>query len=353
MEIRKIQFLAAAIATCVIPPAVYGDEAVKQEVLNILNWDDYIDQQIVVEFEKENNCKIVLDTIESSEDIINKLQDESSKRYDIVVPSDFMLQTLVNQGLLAQLDHSLIPNIANLKDQFVNPSYDKGNTHSVPYQWGTVGIVYSKAKFVQPVTSWKSIFEPVDGVKFILLDSQREMLAAAMRYQGHSINSFDKQEMKNAATMLAACRKKAGFAGFEGNSDGIDIVMAGKADIAVAYNGDALQKMADNDNIAFATPKEGSILWVDNLCIPKNSANPALAHKFINFILDAKIGAQLSNYTHYATPNKASTPMINADDLANPCIYPNEETMKNLEILNEQIGCKAMYDQLWKIVKTR
>jgi len=348
---------AAAIAFFVPSVASFGGVSAsaepKQDVLNLLSWDDYIDPQIVVQFEKENNCKIAIDTIESSEDIVNKLQDANSKSYDIVVPSDFVLQTLINSHLLAPLDHSQIPNISNLDERFVNPSYDSRNSYSVPYQWGTVGIVYSKAKFDEPVTSWKAILDPADDVKFVLLDSQREMLAAAMRYQGHSINSFDKQEMKSAANLLAACRKKPGFAGFEGNSDGIDMVIAGKADIAVAYNGDVLQKMADAKNIAFATPKEGSILWVDNLCISDNSKNKALAHKFINFILDAKVGAQLSNYTHYATPNKESKPMIDEADLANPCIYPNADTMKNLEILNEQIGCKSLYDQLWKIVKNR
>jgi spermidine/putrescine transport system substrate-binding protein len=327
--------------------------AAKPQELNLYIWTEYIDPDIITQFEKEYNCKVVMSLYESNEEMLAKLQAGGVSQYDLVVPSDFIMESLINLNLLQPIDHALVPNIVNLKDNFVNPPFDPGNKYTVAWQWGTVGIVYSKAKFPHGVTSWKDILEPAPDIKFMFFDSEREMIGAALRYKGYSVNSMNKEELMDAAILMIADKKLPGFMGFEGNVGGRNKVIAGTVDIAMAYNGDVIQSMAEDESISFCNPKEGTVVWVDSLCIPREAPNPKLAMKFMNYILQADIGAQLSNFNQFATPNKASLPLITPDDLANPAIYPNAETEKNLEYVLELPDSSALFGELWKTVKTR
>ena len=356
MNIRNLVAGAAAAALSLASLPAFGEDAspaAKPEELNLYIWSEYIDPAIITQFEEKYHCKVVISLYESNEEMLGKLQAGGVNQYDIVVPSDFIMNSLIKLGLLREIDHSAVPNIANIKDKCANPPFDPGNKFSVPYQWGTVGICYDKTKFKEPVASWSSLFEPADGIKFMYFDSEREMIGAALRFQSHSVNSLDKKELMGAADLMVACKKKPGFMGFEGNVGGLNKVIAGSVDIAMCYNGDALRAMGEHPNIGFAIPKEGTVVWMDSLCIPKNAPNPTLAMKFMNFILDAKIGAQLSNFNQYATPNKASMPDIKPDDLANPAIYPDAATEARLEYVQEVPNASAIFGELWKIVKTR
>jgi len=328
-------------------------DSAKPEELNLYIWTEYIDPDIITQFEKEYNCKVVVSLYESNEEMLGKLQAGGVSQYDLVVPSDFIMESLINLNLLQPIDHALVPNIVNLKDNFVSPPFDPGNKYTVAWQWGTVGIVYSKDKFPNGVSSWKDILEPAPDTKFMFFDSEREMIGAALRYKGFSVNSMNKTELMDAANLMIADKKLPGFMGFEGNVGGRNKVIAGTVDIAMAYNGDVIQSMAENSNISFCNPKEGTVVWVDSLCIPREAPNPTLAMKFMNYILRADIGAQLSNFNQFATPNKASLPLITPDDLANPAIYPDEETEKHLEYVLELPDSNALFGELWKTVKTR
>jgi spermidine/putrescine transport system substrate-binding protein len=325
----------------------------KPEELNLYIWAEYIDPDIITQFEKEYNCKVIISLYESNEEMMGKLQAGGASQYDIVVPSDFIMNSLIKLKLLKAIDHAQIPNLANVKENFANQSFDRGNKYSVPYQWGTVGIVYNKDKFKGPVTSWKALLEPEGDTKCMFFDSEREMIGGTLRYLGYSVNSLDKKELMKAADLMIAGKQRAGFIGFEGNVGGLNKVVAGAVDIAVAYNGDVFRAMADHPNVGFCIPKEGTVVWLDNLCIPRDAPNPKLAMKFMNFILDAKVGAQLSNFNQYATPNKASLPFIKPADLANPSIYPDAATEKRLEYVQEVANGSAIYGELWKIIKTR
>lgn len=325
----------------------------KPKELNLYIWSEYLDPEIVTAFEKEYNCKVVINLYESNEEMLAKLQAGGVSQYDIVVPSDFIMKSLINLGLLQQIDHAKVPNIKNLSDTFASPPYDPDNKYSAAYQWGTVGIVYNKEKFDGPITSWKSLFEPASGIRFMFFDSEREMIGAALIYQGHSVNTLERKELMGAANMMIADKKKRGFMGFEGNVGGLNKVIARTVDIAMAYNGDAIQSMNEHDYISFSNPKEGTVVWVDSLCIPARAPNPDLAMQFINFILSPQIGAQLSNYNQFATPNKAALASITPDDLKNPAIYPDAETQKHLQYIQEVPNGSAIYGELWKIIKTR
>lgn len=343
---------AAALAGSLIL-AGCGKKPSDARELNLYIWSDYLDPELVTQFEQQYDCKVVMSLYENNEEMLAKLQAGGASQYDIIVPSDFIVRSLVNLKLVQPIDHAKVPNMANLKPTFVNPSFDPGNEFTVAYQWGTVGLAYSKAKYPQGVTSWKDLFEPAPDVKFMYFDSEREMIGASLRYLGYSLNTLDKNELQKAADLMIGGKKRPGFMGFEGNVGGLSKVQAGTVDIAVAYNGDAFQVMVDDPNIGFVNPKEGTVVWVDSLCIPSGAPNPELAHQFINYILDAKVGAQVSNYNHFATPNAAALPMILPEDLANPAIYPTAETEKNLEYVLEMPNGSAIYGELWKTVKAR
>jgi spermidine/putrescine transport system substrate-binding protein len=344
--------IIGACALFSLPFAASAAESKPQE-LNLYIWSEYIDPEIITNFEKEFNCKVITSLYESNEEMLAKLQAGGVSQYDIIVPSDFIMKSLINLKLLHPIDHAKVPNIENLSDNFVNPPYDPGNKYSAAYQWGTVGIVYNTKKFDGPVTSWKSLFEPADGIKFMFFDSEREMIGAALIYQDHSVNSLDKKELMSAANMMIADKKKPGFMGFEGNVGGLNKVIAETVDIAMAYNGDVIQAMAEHDYVSFSNPKEGTVVWVDSLCIPAKAPNADLAMKFINYILSPEVGAQLSNFNQFATPNKAALPDITPEDLENPAIYPDAETQKHLQYVEEVPNGSAIYGELWKIIKTR
>jgi spermidine/putrescine transport system substrate-binding protein len=345
----------AALKVCAVSIflAMHSISLAAKGELNLYIWSEYIDPDIITQFEEAYDCKVIVSLYESNEEMLAKLQAGGASQYDIVVPSDFIMNSLIGLNLLQKFDTSKIPNLSNLGKTFKNPPYDPGNQFSAAYQWGTVGIVYNTRKFSEPVSSWEAIFNPSKGIKFMYFDSEREMIGAALRYLGYSLNSLDKKELKSAADLMIKGKKNAGFMGFEANVGGLNKVIAETVDIAIAYNGDAIQATGEHDYIAFCNPSEGTVVWVDSLCIPAGAPNPELAMAFINYILDPEIGAQLSNYNQYASPNEASLPLITPEDLENPAIYPDKQSLEKLEYVQEMTQSSAIYGELWKMIKTR
>lgn len=324
----------------------------KQE-LNLYIWTEYLEPELIKTFEEKYDCKVVESNYENNEEMVAKLQAGGSSQYDLVFPSDFIIPSMIKLGLLAKLDHSKIPELKNLSEQFQSPSFDPGNKYTAAYQWGTVGLVYSKEKFKEPLTSWDILFKGDDAVRFSLFDSEREMIGIAMLYLGHPINSTDKNHLKAAAELMIKAKKQKGFQGFDANVSGIGKIKGKTLDVTLSYSGNAFTAMADDENLGYSIPKEGSVVWCDSMCMPKDAPNKELAYKFINYILDAKVGAQLSNFTNFGTPNAASMPMINADTLKNPAIYPDEELSKKLEFIKDAGPNTALFGEVWKMVKSR
>lgn len=320
--------------------------------LNVFIWSEYIDPEIVKAFEQQNNCKVTLDLYEDNESMMAKLQAGGTSQYDIVVPGNYMVPVMVKLGLLAELRHENIPNLANLEDKFVNPSYDPANKYSAAYQWGTVGI-YLRKKGNKPIDeSWSILFDKSKQYgSFLMMDSIREMMGSALRYQGKAVNSVDPADLKAAAAILLDAKKRS--QGFEGGVGGKNKVLGKAVDAAVVYNGDAVRGMADDKDTYFFVPKEGGVLWVDNLAIPAKAPHRDVAEKFINFILDAKIGAQLSNFNQYSTPNKAAKAMIKPEDLANPAIYPPADLIAKMEFVADVGDANKLYDEAWTQVKSK
>jgi len=306
-------------------------------------------------FEKATGTKVRLDLYESNEEMMAKLQAGGVSQYDIIVPSDYIMPSLINLKLIQPLDHAKIPNIKNLGKKFREASFDLGNKYSVGWQWGTVGLMYSKDKIKkEDVASWSILFDPKkDPGPFALIDSVREMMGITLLYLGADFNSAKPDELKAAADLLVKTKKRKSCMGFKGGVGGKNDVVAGTAVAAIVYNGDAIQAIAeDPKHLAFIVPKEGSEIWLDNMCIPAKAPNPAAAHKWINWILEPKVGASLSNYNHFATPNEAAIPYLNREDLNNPGVWPTPEIMKTLVFTKDLGKDNRIMDEAWTRAKS-
>jgi spermidine/putrescine transport system substrate-binding protein len=317
--------------------------------LNVFIWSEYIDPQIVRDFEKEFACKVTLDLYEDNESMIAKLKGGGVSLYDIVVPSDYVVTAMRASGLLAELRHENIPNLKNVEPRFASPPFDPGNKFTAPYLWGTVGL-YLRGKPSEE--TWGLLFDAAKqpGV-FLLMDDMRPCFSAALRYKGHSINSTDPNELKEARDLLLEAKKRA--LGFEGGVGGKNKVLAKTCAMALVYNGDAVRGMKEDAATRYFVPQEGGEIWLDSLAIPAKAPHRDLAERFINYILDARNGARLANFIRYATPNRAALEFVNADDVKNPAIYPTPEMMKKLEFLQDLGDRLKLYDELWTQVKSK
>ncbi|BAS27928.1 polyamine ABC transporter substrate-binding protein [Limnochorda pilosa] len=350
MRLIRVLFTLVCILLLTVPTV--GRAA--SDELRLYIWSEYIDPAIIESFERETGIKVLIDLYESNEDMLAKLQAGGVSQYDVVVPSDFIVPILIKLGLLQPLDHSKIPNLENLDPQFLNPPFDRANRYTAAYQWGTVGLMYRRDLITSFKGTWSILFDSKQQVgPFVLIDSQREMMAIALKYLGYSANTTDPAQIKAAGELLLQAKKSRYALGFEGGVGGKNKVLAGVATAAVVYNGDAIRATEEDPNVAFVVPDEGSVIWVDSLAVPARAPNPAAAHKFINFILDPRIGAQLSNFNRYATPNAASLPMINPEDRSNSAIYPSPEVMKKLEYILDLGKDLRLYDEVWTMVKSR
>ncbi|WP_117236905.1 polyamine ABC transporter substrate-binding protein [Thermus sediminis] len=332
--------------------AVFLTPGLAQKELRLFIWSEYIDPAILEAFSKETGLRVRVDLYESNEELIAKLRAGGVGQYDLIFPSDFYVPSLIQLKLVRPLDHAKIPNLKNLDDRFKNPPFDPGNRYSAAYQWGTTGLIYRKDRVPEP-RSWAVLFKEPKA-PFILMDSPREMLGNVLKYLGYSVNTKNRMEVQRAGQVLLQAKRSRYFLGFEGGVGGKNRVVAGAATYAVVYNGDAIKAADENPSrVAFAIPQEGATLWVDSMMIPARAPNPEGAHRFINFILDPKVGAQLSNFNRFATPNKAALPYINPKDRRNPAIYPSPEAMRRLEYILDLGRDNRIYDEVWTAVKSR
>jgi spermidine/putrescine transport system substrate-binding protein len=340
--------LLIAFATLLVVCSAFAE----QQKLNLFIWSEYIDPKIVAQFEKQFDCKVNIDLYEDAESMLAKMQGGGASLYDVVVPPDHMIKAMVKLDLLAPLRHENISNITNLDETFAHPPFDKDNKYTVAYQWGTVGIFARQSNGKEPVPTWGLVFDPgQQSGPFMLIDSVRDMVGAALKYKGYSLNSTDPKQLKEARDLIIEAKKRS--LGFEGSVGAKNKVLAKSARVAIAYSGEGVRGMTDDKDTVYFIPKEGSQIWVDNLAIPSHAPHRDLAEKFINFMLDAKIGAQLSSYTQFASPNKAAMQFIPASDLKNPAIYPSAEVKSKLEFL-EDLGAKTrIYDEIWTQIKAK
>jgi spermidine/putrescine transport system substrate-binding protein len=317
--------------------------------LHLFIWPDYLDPALVAEFEKTYGVSVSIDYYDTNEAMIAKLQAGGTGQYDLVVASDYAVEVLRKADLLVPLDHAAIPNLKNLAQRFRDAPYDPGNAYSVTYQWGTsgLGVRWDLAgDTTKVVPSWKLVFDPASAVgPFTMLDDPRETIGAALIYLGHSPNTTDEAELAEAEKLLMAQRPR--LLTYSPFATARDLLASGDAVVAHNYSGDVLMVADEVPAVRYLIPREGSIVWTDNLAIPKGAPGPKLALAFINFILDAQVGARLSDFTHYATPNDAALPMVDGKLRADPSIYPDSTVLARMDFLRDVGAARAAYDRIW------
>jgi len=318
-------------------------------------YSEYIDPELPKQFEKQTGIAVRIDVYENTEEMMAKLQQAGgASLYDVVVVSDHAVPVLAKLGLLRPLDPANLPNAKNVADQFKSPPYDPGSKFSLPYQWGTMGLLYRKDKVQATEFSWALVLDPArQPGPFVLIDSMRDMIAVALKLFGASVNSREPNDLKYASELILKAKRSPNCLGFEGGVGGKAKVADATAALAIVYSGDAIKACEEDPHLAYVVPKEGSIIWVDAMTIPAQAPHPDAAHKFINFILDPRVGAKLSDFNRCATPNAASLALIRRADRDNPAIYPSPDDLKKLEYLEDLGPDTRLYDELWTAIKAR
>jgi len=333
-------------------PATEGEIGPAGEII-IYHWSEYIDPEIYTMFEEENAIRIVEDNFSNNEELLAKLQGGATG-YALIVPSDYTVSIMIEEGMLAELNHDNIPNLSNLADRFRELPYDPGNKYCVPYQWGTTGIGYMSSEVDEP-TSWAAIFEPDPESayygRYTMLDDTREAFAAALVYLGYDINTTVEAQLNEAKDLLI--KAKAGLAGYDSDTYE-DLLASGENLLAHGWNGDFLVAQEENEDIAYIVPKEGGVIWVDNICIPvtASEAEKLAAEYFIDFLLRDDIGALLSEYNYYASPNAASEEMLGEEFTSDPAVYPPAEVLERLQFIRPVGEAESLYQRLWDEVKS-
>ena len=324
--------------------ALTATAAAAQEV-RVYNWSDYIDEDLLAEFEEETGIELIYDVFDSNELLETKMLAGGSG-YDVVVPTGTFLQRQIQAGAFQKLDKSKLPNLDNMWDviQERTETYDPDNAYSINYMWGTTGIGANVGAVQEalgedaPLGSLDLVFDPANMEKLaecgvMFLDAPTEMIPAALAYLGEDPDQKDEEALDRAAEVLSAVRP---YVQKFHSSEYINALANGEICVAFGWSGDVLQardRAAEADNgveIVYNAPSEGALMWFDQMAIPVDAPNPEAAHTFLNFIMDAENMAQASNYVYYANGNKASQEYLNEDIIGDPAIYPDEATLENL-----------------------
>lgn len=350
---KKTMILVLALL-CVLPTIVFAGCAPSQKVLNVYNWGDYIADDVVKDFEKETGIKVNYATFSSNEELYAKLSGSSSQ-YDVIVPSDYMVERMANKGMLAEIDRSKLKNFSNVDEQFRNMAFDAQGKYSIPYMWGTLGIVYNTAKVTEPVDSWSILWNEKYKKQILMYDSSRDSISVALIYKGLQPNATSDADLKVASDALL--QQKPLVLSYT-LDDTRDKILAGEASMAVVYSGDAVliaQQAAEAgtpDKFAYSIPKEGSNIFMDNLCIVKGTPHMDAAMQFLDYMLRPDIAERNAEYIGYATPEKAAYDQLPDDLKAIPAYYATPEEQSRLTAyrdLGDEITAK--YEDVWTRLK--
>lgn len=337
---KKKLFLIFVIVAALIFTGCGGE---KQETLNVFNWGEYIDEDLISKFEEETGIKVNYETFSTNEDMYVKVKSGGSS-YDVLIPSDYMIEKMVKEDLLQELDFSKIPNIINISPMFQDLVFDPDNKYSVPYFWGTVGILYNTEQVDDVVDSWDILWNEKYANKILMMDSQRDSLAVALKKLGYSMNTRNEAELEEAKQELIK-QKPLVLAYIVDEIR--DKMLSGEGAVAVAWSGDAMDVILSGETFNYVVPKEGSNFWIDAMVIPANAKNPDAAHKFINFMTDPENAAANSEYIGYSTPNEAALDLLPEEMINSSVAYPSQEVIDNCEIFRDPGEFISVYNRIW------
>ena len=323
--------------------------AFAQGEVNVFNWQDYINPDVIALFEKETGIKVNYMGFTLNEDMLVQVNSSPSS-FDVIFPSDYAVERMVKDNLLMELDYSQLPNAAQVLDWLKDPAYDPGEKHSIPYMWGTVGILYDTTRVKGVPDSWSILLDPQYKGEVFMLDSFRDSLGVALKYLGYSMNTRNPAEL-NAAKELLIKQKQEGMVKAYQVDETKDKMVAGEGILGLVWSGDAQYAINLNEKLGYAVPKEGSNVWVDAMVIPKAAKNPENAHKFIDFMSRPDIAQMNCEYIEYSSPNKGAIELMGADYLNNPILNPGQDVIDRCEFFHDVQDFITVYNALWAQVK--
>jgi len=316
--------------------------------LHLLAWSGEVPDSIVAQFEEQTGISVTLDTFDSNESMIAKLE-AGATGYDVVEPSQYAVQILIHKGLLEELDHSRLPSVGNLGEVFQDPSYDPGNQYSVPYVWGTTGLAYNDECVTEPVDSWAILWDPAYEGKIYMLDNMLAAYIAGLQINGFDANSTDPAEIEQATQSLI--EQKDLLAGYN-SSDYPQLVDSGQACVVQAWGGGSMAKVVQkNPHVHFILPKEGGTMWVDGFGIVKGAENMDAAYQWLEFVLQAEVAAEVTNGSGTATAVAAADALIDPDVRSNTAIYAPDEALANADFILDPGEAMQYFQEGWTQVK--
>lgn len=321
----------------------------KRPTLHIYNWADYMDPDLIAEFERAYGCRVVIDTFDSNESLYAKIK-AGAKGYDLIFPTTYMSRIMFEEGLIQTIDHTRIPNLVHIdRDYLRDLAVDKRMTYSVPYMIGTTGIAYRQDQVQNVEPTW-AVFDRTDlRRRMTMLNDMRETIGAALKFLGYSLNTTDEAQLEEALVVVR--RWQANLAKFEAEAYKPGIA-SGEFLVVHGYMGDIMQVQEENENVVFLLPREGFAIGCDDMVIPVSARQVDLAYQFINFLHEPANAARNTNFTFYLSPNTAAYPLMNEEIRENPAIFVPEHLLKKAEIIRDLGADNAKYIRVWDRIRS-
>ena len=316
----------------------------------VYNWGDYIDPEVNDQFTKETGIKVVYSEYANNEEMYASVE-PGNVSYDVLFPSDYMIEKMINNNMLQKIDMSKIPNYEKIDAQFKGLPYDANDAYSIPYMWGTMGIVYNTTKVTEPVTSWDILWDSKYDDQIFMYDSERDSIMVALKKLGYSMNTRSEAELEEAKELLIEQAPLVlAYVGDEGKNKMIN----GEAALMLAWAGDAMVMLAENPDLAYVVPEEqGSNWFVDGIVIPNNATNVDEAYEYINFLCRPDIAAKNAEYIGYSTPISEAKELLPEEIKNSEVAYPDASLLSDpkMEMFNDPSNIIELYSSIWTQVK--
>ena len=348
---RKIVsiLLAAAMLAAILTGCGGTKPKESKGSVNVYNWGEYIDTDLIDEFEQETGIDVLYREYQTNEQMYSVLAGGSAS-YDLIIPSDYMASRLISEDMLEKIDFSNIPNMKLIDDSFKNMEYDPTGEYTVPYMWGTVGIIYDPEVTGGKIDSWSVLFDEEYSGQILMFDNPRDAFGIALKYLGYSMNTTDAAELEAAFNLLEEQKPLLQMYLMDEIFDKLE---SGEAAIGPYYAGDYLSMLENNPELEFVVPKEGSNRFVDVMCIPKGAENKENAEAFINFMCGTEMSLRNSEMIGYTSPNIEVEDEIELDDFAREVMYPSDDLLSRCEFfINLPKEVLQKYDEYWVKLKS-
>ncbi len=330
--------------------------AKKSTTLNLYAWSEYVPQQLLDDFTTKYGITVNYDTYSSNEEMLAKLQAGSSG-YDVIIPSDYTVAIMISQKMLEPIDVTKLANFKNLDPRFINRDYDPGNKYTIPYQWGTTGLVYDSTTSPSAPKNWADLWDPSFNSRLVFLDDEREVMGMVLQVLGYDKNSTNESELKKAEEKLLEL--KPNILKFDSDAPETAII-SGEAWAGLVYNGNASLALAEDPNVLYICPSEGCTIWFDNLAIPKGAPHKDAALLFMDWVMDPQQSILITKEFPYSNPNKAALDLLKTDDSALYETYmgfsgtnPDDAFLANATPIKDVGTATTLYDSLWTDFKSK